>query len=467
LGRDSNGRFGRETFMRKLSIFPVVALIALLAISSPAAAGTKFECEGVETGVTVGDVVVPRDAACTLIDSTVTGNVHVGRNAFFQATGTDIAGKVQSFRSLTVFIDTDSTVGRSVRTDKTTQVFVFNATVGGDIDVNRAKEVAQVCGTTVTSGDVEITRSGPDLLFGDPAAVDCAGNTVSEGDVEIEHNFTDVEFVVRGNTISAGDLEVKHNRGPVEKFVEDNTGGDELECWGNEEPFTATNNTGWRDKEGQCREVLTCETTVTGVTYDDVVVPTDGSCTLTNSTINGNVYVGRNAYFQATNTDIRGKVRGYKSLTVFIDTGSTVGGDVKTDKTAQVFVFNATVGGVDVYRSTQVVQVCGNTVPTGDVEVTRSGVDILIGDPLAVDCDGNTVSEGDIEVERNFTDVEFVIRGNTVSAGDLEVFHNEGPVEKFVEGNIGGDELECWGNKEPFTAGGNTNWVSQEGQCAV
>jgi hypothetical protein len=238
--------------MRKLSIFPVVALIALLAISSPAAAGTKFQCEGVETGVTADHVVVPTDGACTLTGSTVTGNVYVGRNAYFEATNTDIAGKVSAYRSQTVFINTGSTVGGSVRTDKTVQVFVFNATVGGDIDVNRTTEVVQVCGTTVTSGDVEITRSGLDLLFGDPATVDCAGNTVSEGNVEIEHNFTDVEFVVRGNTISIGDLEVNNNRGPVEKFVEDNTGGDELECFGNEEPFTAAGNTNWASQEGQC-----------------------------------------------------------------------------------------------------------------------------------------------------------------------------------------------------------------------
>ncbi len=102
--------------------------------------------------------------------------------------------------------------------------------------------MVQVCGTTIERGDLDIERSGTDLLVGDPQAVDCAGNTVSQGDVEIERNFTDVEFVVRGNTI-AGDLQVNRNTGPVEKFVEDNVGGDELECERNEEPFTASNNT--------------------------------------------------------------------------------------------------------------------------------------------------------------------------------------------------------------------------------
>ena len=59
--------------------------------------------------------------------------------------------------------------------------------------------------------------------------------------------------MVRGNTIG-DDLEVNRNGGPVEKFVEDNTGGEELECFGNEDPFTASGNTGWRVEEGQCAD---------------------------------------------------------------------------------------------------------------------------------------------------------------------------------------------------------------------
>ena len=239
--------------MRKLFLFPGVACVALLAMAVPAQADHKFQCEGVHTGVTVRDVKVPRDASCSLIDSTVTGNVYVSRNAFFEAGGTDIAGEVHADDALTVFLDTGTTVGRSVRIHRTAQLFVFNATVGRDLEVEKAGEVVQVCGTTVERGDIEIERSGTDLLVGDPQAKGCAGNTVSAGDIEIERNFTDVEFVVRGNTVG-DDLEVNRNSGPVEKFVQDNTGGDELECQGNEAPFTASGNTGFTDIEGQCVE---------------------------------------------------------------------------------------------------------------------------------------------------------------------------------------------------------------------
>lgn len=447
--------------MRKLLVVLGTGVLALAAMSAPASAAT-FNCNEVITGGTFDNVVVPRDGSCTLNDSTVTGDVKVKRNAFFQATNTDIAGKVSADDALTLFIDTDSTVGRSVRADDTAQVFIFNATVGRGIDVDDAAEVVQICGTTVTKGDVEVRDSGFDILVGDPQAVGCAGNTVSDGDLELRRNRAEIEFVVRGNTI-ADDLEVKGNRGSVEKFVEDNTGGDELECWGNEEPFTASGNTGWDEVEGQCRVVLTCEATETGVSVDEVIVPENAVCTLIDSTVTDDVKVRAGAFFQASGTDIGGSVRARDAQTVFLDTGTTVGRDVRTDNTAEVFVFNATVGDdVEIEKTSAVAQVCGTTVDN-DLEVKRSSFDILIGDPQAVDCAGNTVGD-DLEVERNTAEVEFVVRGNTVG-DDLEVERNSGSAEKFVENNTGGDELECHGNEDPFTASGNTGFAEVEGQC--
>ncbi len=256
---------------------------------------------------------------------------------------------------------------------------------------------------------------------------------------------------------------MNRNRGPVEKFVEDNKGGDELECHGNKSPFTASGNTGWAKRKGQCRDVLTCNAVLTGVTTDDVVVPVDGACTLTDSTVKGNVFVSRGGFFQATNTDIAGRVKARDALTLFIDTDSTVGRSVDADGTAQVFVFNATVGDVEVEHSSEVVQVCGTKV-RHDVEIKRSGFDILVGDPKTNDCAGNTVGD-DVEVERNDAQVELVVRGNAIG-GDLEVNRNSGPADKAVEDNTGGRKLECFGNEDPFTAAGNA-FSKVKGQCQV
>ena len=430
-------------------------------MASPAAAAT-FECNETVTAAATTTLSSRANGSCTLTDSTDRGDVRVKTGGYFQATSTDIGGKVRADDALTLFIDTGSTVGRDIRRIDTAQVFIFNATVGRGIDVDDATEVVQICGTTVTKGDVEVRDSGIDILVGDPRPSTARATPSATATWRCAATVAEVEFVVRGNTIQ-DDLEVKHNKGPVEKFVQDNKGGDDLECWRNEEPFTASGNTGWRDIEGQCRNVLTCEADQTGVTVDEVIVPEGASCTLTDSTVNGDVSVGKAGFFQATNTDIGGKVTARDAQTLFIDTASTVGESVKSHGTAQVFVFNATVArDLEIERTTEVAQVCGTNVGD-DLEVERSGFDILIGDPQAVDCAGNTVGD-DLEVERNTAEVEFVVRGNTVG-DDLEVERNSGSVAKFVQDNTGGDELDCHDNADPFTASGNTGFAKVKGQC--
>jgi hypothetical protein len=453
----------------KLFVLVGVVFTALLAFASSAAAdGTTCNSASPLTGANVsGDLVVPENGECTIINSTVGDDVKVGKNAFFQATGSTIADDVEGNRAQTIFIDGSSTVGDDVRASKTGQVFIFDSTINGYIGVTGATQQVNVCGNTV-DGRIEVKNSGRDILVGDPLTVGCAGNTVLNNHrIRVEDNFVDVELIVRGNTIEGGDLEVNRNKGPAEKHVEDNKGGDELECRGNADPFTASGNTGWNDTEGQCKipdTVCTSDqqaTTIPG----DLIVPENASCTITDSAVGGNVKVGKNAYFQATSSKIAGDVEGRRSLTVFIDSLSSVGGEVKTSSTFQVFAFNATVGDeIDVSGSSDKVHICGNQV-TKDVEVTSSGRDILVGDPGATDCAGNTVG-GDIEVERNNVDVELVVSGNTVG-DDLVVRDNKGTADKSVQNNTGGDRLTCSGNTPTFTGTPNAGFASAEGQCAV
>jgi hypothetical protein len=247
--------------MRVLGLM-VVAAAALLAIASPAAA-RDLKCDGVFTGKTYDDVTVPRGAACTLIDSTVRGDVRALKNAYFQATRTAVRGDVEGEAVQTIFIDTGSRVSGSVEAERAAQFFVFNSTVGEDIEPNRTKETVQVCGNTVRKGNIEVRRSGPDkadapdqrpgtdILIGDPLTVGCRGNVVKRGDIVVARNFADIEFVLRGNTVRKGDLKVSMNTGPAPKLVEDNTGGDRFTCRRNS-LLTAASNTGWGRMLGQC-----------------------------------------------------------------------------------------------------------------------------------------------------------------------------------------------------------------------
>lgn len=240
--------------MKRLPLLLALALTGLLAMAAPASAD-DFKCNGAFTG-TFDNVVVPKNGACVLSGSTVKGNILALKNAYFESDGTSVGGNVQGDRALTLFVHNGSTVGGSVQGDKTAQLFLFDSTVTGDIQaqdaINPGFGAAQVCGMTVHTGNVQVKKMGPEILIGDPLAVDCAGNTVAQGDVQVEENFTGVELVIRGNTIPNGNLQVFKNRGPAEQVVQSNTGGGNLQCKENEPPFVGSPNSGWEQTEGQC-----------------------------------------------------------------------------------------------------------------------------------------------------------------------------------------------------------------------
>ena len=130
----------------------VVCVTALLAMASPAAARPDFRCNGVFKGKTYDEVIVPRGAACTLVDSTVRGNVRALRNSYLQTVATAVRGDIEGTESQTIFIDTGSKVSGSVESVGARQFFVFNSAIGEDIEPERTREAVQICGNTVRRG---------------------------------------------------------------------------------------------------------------------------------------------------------------------------------------------------------------------------------------------------------------------------------------------------------------------------
>ena len=230
--------------MKRFFVMSALVLGGLLWSASPAAAA-DLECNGTYTSVVIDDVVVPENGVCTLNNSEVRDDVKVKRNAYFEARNTTVGDDVRAKRAQTVFL-VDATVGGDVKAKRTAQVFLFSTTVQGDVKVKRASDKVNICDVTIFDGDLKVTRSGTDLLIGDPQAVDCSGNLIKNGDVEVSDNWTDVELVVRGNNIPRGDLTVEENEGPSDKLVQDNAGGRTLSCKDNEPPFVGTPNTGFK-----------------------------------------------------------------------------------------------------------------------------------------------------------------------------------------------------------------------------
>jgi hypothetical protein len=216
--------------------------------------------------------------------------------------------------------------------------------------------------------------------------------------------------------------------------------------------------------------VFRCNGHFSGGRYQAVVVPANDVCVLTNSIVSGDVVPQHNAYFEADSAKIRGNVHGRRAQTIFINTGSRVGGDVLADGGAQLFVYNSTVGhSIGASSLTNEVEVCGNKVSSGSVDVEGlhgGGNEILIGDPAA-NCGANTISRGSLRVEDNFTDVYFAISGNRIRHGNLRVTHNTGTSEKLVQANNGGQTLKCSNNASPFAGHPNGTWASKQGQCSA
>jgi len=228
------------------------AALSVLASTAAAAEGKGFTCDGMFTGATIDNVVVPANGACTLVGSTVTGGVDVRTGAYFEADGTAIEGNVKANGALTIYTHDGSAIGGGVKASKTAQVLLFDGSVGGNVQAGSSLPdgQVQVCGMTIGKS-VQIKKAATDILVGDSLAA-CGGNSIT-GDLKIMDNVTDVELDVRENAIG-GNLIVLKNQGAADKFVINNTGGKKLQCDNNSASFVGTPNSGFLTVKpgGQC-----------------------------------------------------------------------------------------------------------------------------------------------------------------------------------------------------------------------
>ncbi len=192
--------------------------------------------------------------------------------------------------------------------------------------------------------------------------------------------------------------------------------------------------------------------------YDDVLVPEGASCSLSGSTVKGNVKALKGSEL--------------------ISRGNTVGGNILGDYTRNFSLQNDTIGGnIEVVGSNDV-GICNETLSKGNIFVQKSNPNRLPGNGFVIvgrgtiGCPGNTVREGNVIVEESYIppNGELEISANTISRGNLQVFKNKGPGPKDVSNNTGGGSaggnLQCKENDAPFNGNGtNVNWKSKEEQC--
>jgi hypothetical protein len=227
-----------------------VLLLVFAAAQALAAAPPDLQCNGVLTGVSARNVIVPAGGTCTLRNSHVSGRVSAAATSYFQATHTQIAGDVLGTGAQTVFLDHGSSVRGSVRAGGVAQLFVFASHVRKNVKVDHATDQVFICGSTVERGNINVLHSARNIVIGDPGAGACAGNTVRRGNMSILWNTTDVQLVISGNRFPKGNLIVSGNTGPSPKIVRRNFGGRHIACAANAPQFRASENRRW--KSGVC-----------------------------------------------------------------------------------------------------------------------------------------------------------------------------------------------------------------------
>src|SRR4051812_4007226 len=121
--------------MRKWIVPASAVCLALVAASPGAAAKSSVTSTGPMTDIAAPDVTAPAGAAWTLVGSSVRNDGRVGRDAYFQATNTDVGGDVFARDSQTVFVEAGSGIGGNVETRSAAQVFVFNPFIGDEIAI--------------------------------------------------------------------------------------------------------------------------------------------------------------------------------------------------------------------------------------------------------------------------------------------------------------------------------------------
>jgi hypothetical protein len=211
---------------RSLSVVAAAAATLVLAGPSGATAATApapVVCEGVLSGVTVGDVTVPYDASCTL------------RNV-------DVRGNVTSELDSNVLTVERSAVSGNVSVEGRRLVLTTSA-IRGNVTATESRGGVVVTQSAV-QGDVTATAIQGELRLGSLESLRY-GNVVG-GDLTVDSSF--VEGTVARNVV-AGALVLTNNQAAVE--VRRNVVRGALTCTGNApEPFGGSNVAG--SKLDQC-----------------------------------------------------------------------------------------------------------------------------------------------------------------------------------------------------------------------
>jgi hypothetical protein len=188
--------------------------------------------------------------------------------------------------------------------------------------------------------------------------------------------------------------------------------------------------------------------TVTGGSFDNVVVPEGGRCFMQFSEVRGNVTALPDSLLTIIRTNVGGNILGDKADMVQVAGGNTIGGDIHIKE-----------GGPNTVAAQEVL-IGGNTLTNGDIVVQKMKIEqgLLVGftgeNYLP---NGNVTVEDNVIVAGTAPSAGMRIDSQQIAKGNLHVFKNTGPGAKSVmSNNVVNGDIQCYENEAPFVGGPNT-----------
>lgn len=199
-------------------------------------------------------------------------------------------------------------------------------------------------------------------------------------------------------------------------------------------------------------ESTTCTGTLSGGTFESIVVPAGAICTIFNSIVNGSISaLDGSQLFLEGGVTVNGSISGVNPAFFYIDIETAFGANTINGNVS-------TIGALHNNFSQIPVLICGTTI-RGNVLIADGQDSVGFGgeEPGAA-CQlrggGNTVLSGNVRVESNNV-TTFRVADNSVD-GNVRIEGNTGTATKRVLNNDVGLNLTCNDNASPFVIGGNS-----------
>lgn len=226
---------------------------------------------------------------------------------------------------------------------------------------------------------------------------------------------------------------------------------------------------GFAQIPAQADTITECMGTITGGTYDRIVVPAGATCHLDGVTVNGNVRIFAGSALVSNGSTINGSVRGDGARTVRLDDTDVIGtgtaGNINLQGTLRRIIIGASGCIVDpsVGNNITLINNFGNI---GICEMTTGETIVLQGNDGLIGVHNNTIGNS-LNVQDN-TGAYTRIRDNevgTTMGGSINIQDNRSQV--VVLRNYSHNAFNCSGNIADPIGEANTADSGLSGQCAL